>query len=416
MPNGRIHSDWIETCVAANATSNTPEPFRRWGALSAVAGALGRRCWYDAGEYQVRPNLYTVLVAPPGHNKSVSLILPFGRIFNKLSEPLIGKREDIELSRLSWGKYIPDPPGQPLHLVSGRITPERLCQLMQKASHPVLDLPPTTFDASLTIKTNEFGQFMTRQNQFLQIIMTEGWDAVELFEYQTKHQGDDSIKGVCINWIAAATPSEFIANMPANATEQGLLSRIIPVFHVGDPPRITTKTDGTDSEVIEELASDLGQIATINGPFVWEPGLEEDVIQPWIDRGMEPRPTDPMMQEYCSRRFSHLIKMSMSISASRRPTRVITADDWATALTMLATAEDNMPFLLRRFGMSDAGRFMDDLHEFLRKQEGKFVKLSVLRREAMRTAKNLSEVESAIKNLLESKLVEVEGELVRTVG
>ena len=90
MP-GRNYPDWIDACASAAQGSITPPIFRKWAALSAIAGALGRRCWYDAGEYKVRPNLYTVLVAPPGFGKSVGLILPYDKVFRKLTEPLIGR-------------------------------------------------------------------------------------------------------------------------------------------------------------------------------------------------------------------------------------------------------------------------------------------------------------------------------------
>ncbi len=129
---------------------------------------------------------------------------------------------------------------------------------------------------------------------------------------------------------------------------------------------------------------------------------------------MEPRPTDIMMQEYCSRRLSHLTKMCMAISASRRSTRLITHDDVTTAQEMLFEAERGMPLLLRRFGMSDAGRFMDTLLEFAQKKKDYF-KMSLLRREATRTASKLGDVEPAITNLLDCGLLVQEGDLVKAI-
>jgi len=416
MPN-RIFSDWIEACANVAQGSITPPIFRKWAALSAVAGALGRRCWYDAGEYKVRPNLYITLVAPPGHGKSVGLILPFDKVFRKLTEPLVGNRAEVEGSRLIWERYVPNPPGTPLRLVSGRVTPERLAQLMKKAEHCVLDAPGELTSAAITIKTNEFGQFMTQTNQFLQITMTEGWDAVETFEYQTKNMGDDIIHGMCLNWAAAATPSEFVANMPANATEQGLLSRILPINYTGSKPPSQTRGLGYSDEDVERLAEDLGQISALVGPFDWAPGVEENLVQPWLDAGCPPTPTDPMMKEYNARRFSHLIKICMGISAARRSDRLITADDWNSACEMLFEAETFMPALLRRFGMTDAGKFADDLLDFGRTNANKdgYIKASLIKREAIRLARNLSEIDTAIQMLTASKQLVQEGDLYKVL-
>ena len=60
---GRHFSNWIEACVHAVPNTPIPEVFRRWAAISAVAGAMGRRCWYDFGAFTVSTNMYIILVA-----------------------------------------------------------------------------------------------------------------------------------------------------------------------------------------------------------------------------------------------------------------------------------------------------------------------------------------------------------------
>ena len=46
-----------------------PELFRRWCAIAMVAGALERRVWTLNSGKKTFPNLYTLLVAPPGVGK-----------------------------------------------------------------------------------------------------------------------------------------------------------------------------------------------------------------------------------------------------------------------------------------------------------------------------------------------------------
>lgn len=366
------------------------------------------------GEYKIRPNLYVVMVAPPGAGKSIGMILPIDKVYRRLTSPLIGNKQEIDATKLIWEKFIPAP-GHPLRLVTGRVTPERLAQLMKKAEHTVMDAPGDLTSSALTIKTNEFGMFMTQQNQFLQVMMTEGWDGVDIFEYQTKNMGDDIVHGMCLNWIAAATPSEFVANMPANATEQGLLSRILPIYYNGPTLVQRMASDGYAEEDIVRLAEDLGQIAGICGAFEFQKGVREEIVQPWIDAGMEPAPTSIMLTEYNSRRLSHLIKICMAVSAARRDTKIIEKHDWHTACAMLFEAEKYMPDLLRRFGMSDGGRFADDVLDFAIKNADKTgcIRKSIVMREAIRLARNLNEIETTMALLTESKQLIAEGDFYK---
>lgn len=89
----RNYTDFVKASVEAVADSPIPKPFAQWSALSAVAGAMGRRVWYPMANYDIRSNLFVVLIAPPGRNKSVSLILPFTKVFSRLTTP-VGTTED----------------------------------------------------------------------------------------------------------------------------------------------------------------------------------------------------------------------------------------------------------------------------------------------------------------------------------
>ena len=44
----------------------TPAPFRLWSGITAVAGAVERRVWAETRQNLISPNLYVLLVAPPG--------------------------------------------------------------------------------------------------------------------------------------------------------------------------------------------------------------------------------------------------------------------------------------------------------------------------------------------------------------
>ena len=58
--------NWIQEYVAQQQNSEAPDEFHLWTAVSTVAGALGRKVWFDMGNHLVVPNFYIVFVSPPG--------------------------------------------------------------------------------------------------------------------------------------------------------------------------------------------------------------------------------------------------------------------------------------------------------------------------------------------------------------
>ena len=398
----RNFRDWVEACANVTPGKYVPQAFRKWTALATVGAALRRQVWYPHGDWDARPNLFIALVAPPTHGKGVSFTAPFDLIYKNLTEPTAGDKKDKEEAQLEWKKYIRNGDWDtPLRLIGGKVTYEELCVVMKDIIRNVEGTSRGRFPcSSILVKTSEFGVFMNRTATNLQMLLTEAWDSAPDHEYRTKTAGSFIVKGPTITWCAAATPSQFVEHMPANAKDQGLLSRIIPVVKMDAPPTMEVRVDSFDMPTIEKLREDLGQIMEIKGPFWWSKECEEDLVKPWLEGGLKPLPTDAMMQEYNGRRFSHLIKMSMCFSAARRDSRVMTSEDWIDAQALLFAAEENMPLLFRRFSMSDAGKLADDLVEMVRRTGRMYHK--TLQRTAIRTSRTCQDVDAIIATLIES--------------
>ena len=65
--------DWINAYMDFTEGMPSPEIFRLWAAIGAVAAALERRVWVETAEGEVYPHLYTLLVANPGIGKSIAI-------------------------------------------------------------------------------------------------------------------------------------------------------------------------------------------------------------------------------------------------------------------------------------------------------------------------------------------------------
>tara|TARA_Y100000289_G_scaffold17218_1_gene16369 strand:+ start:902 stop:2158 length:1257 start_codon:yes stop_codon:yes gene_type:complete len=412
----RRFKDFIQASVDAVKDSPIPKPFAKWTALSAVSGALGRRVWFPMPNYNIGSNLFVILIASPGRNKSVSLILPFSKVFSKLTSP-VGATEDDHnfnsgLDEYGLRKY-------PLYTIQDRITPEKLAVDMTKVTRLDLRLcteeNPEFYDSSLTLVTSEFGTFMGRNERYLQMFLTDMWDAKDSYSHKTKTAGEYIIQGPCLNWIACATPTQFVDNLPEDAKSQGLLSRIIPVYYEGEKIPQDLRQKVISEHTINELRNDLSNIAKMHGPMEFERDAFELANTDIFD-GIQPEPTDPHLSEYCQRRVSHFLKVAMSVSASRSSSLKITKDDWETTKEIMFDMEQNMPKALEGFGMAKTGRIAHDMKVWLDATllsgNKNHMQLRFFKRELLRKIQNPGELDQTIKAMQDSGYIKLEGNLI----
>lgn len=411
----RNFGNFISACEAAVEDTHIPKLFRTWSAVSAVAGALGRRSWFDFGPFLVRPNLYIVLIAGPGRGKSLSMILPFEKVFKGLTvEP--GCKEGDEDFNYTLEKY--DIKHRPLYIVQDKITPEKLSRVMahtERLDSSLSTLEEEWNESSLTLVTSEFGSLVSRNDSYLQMFLTGMWDAPDNYTYRTKTSGEDILKGPCLNWIAASTPEQFALNLPENARTQGLLSRIIPVYYDG-PRSVQSLWYGKPTyDSLEGLRADLADISKIYGEFRIDDRIRERAEKE-VNEGLKPTPSDPNLSEYLERRPAHFIKVAMCMSAARSSDRIITNSDWEQTKELMFETEKHMPKALIHFGVGKAGRMVIDLYEslqYITATVGKNrIPLPYFRREIMRRVTTPAEAGQTLKAMEDAELIRVEDNMV----
>lgn len=413
----RKFKDFVQASVDAIKDSPIPKPFAKWTALSAVAGALGRRVWFPMANYNIGSNLFIILIAPPGRNKSVSLILPFSKVFSRLTNPVGAGPEDHNFNSGLADYGLKD---YPLYSIQDRITPEKLAVDMTKITRMDMRLGNIEnefqfFDSSLTLVTSEFGTFMGRNERYLQMFLTDMWDAKDSYSHKTKTAGEYIIQGPCLNWIACATPTQFVDNLPEDAKSQGLLSRIIPVFYEGERIPQDLRQKVISEHTINDLRNDLSLIAKMHGPMQFDNETFEIANQDIYDN-IQPEPTDPHLSEYCQRRVSHFLKVAMSVSAARSSSRLITKEDWETTKEIMFDMEKDMPRALEGFGMAKTGRIAHDMKVWLDatlSSSGKnHMQLRFFKRELLRKIQNPGELDQTIKAMQDSGYIKLEGNLI----
>src|SRR3954468_5357256 len=72
-PTSRKLANWIESFIRYSDVLASPQIFRQWAAIGILSGVMERRLWVHTKGSNLYPNLYTVLVGPPGVGKSAVL-------------------------------------------------------------------------------------------------------------------------------------------------------------------------------------------------------------------------------------------------------------------------------------------------------------------------------------------------------
>ncbi len=118
-----LPDDFVSDFFAYTADVHSPELFRRWTAITMIGAALERRVWVRTGPYATFPNMFTLLVAPPGTGK---------KVIEKASE-LLG-----ETMR-------PDTKIKAFHVAPQSITKAALIDTLKDAKQQTLTPMGTTF-------------------------------------------------------------------------------------------------------------------------------------------------------------------------------------------------------------------------------------------------------------------------------
>ena len=322
---GRALPDWLDAYMEYTEDSEPPKMFHLWSAISTIASALQRKCYLRWGTLTFYPNMYIVLVAPSGKCRKGTAMDPARDLLDALALPLAAEAT----------------------------TREALIRALRDANSTNFD--PNTgdqqFHSSLTIHSKELTVFLGYDNKQLMMDLTDWFDCHNRWTYRTKTQGDDDIIGVWVNLIGATTPELIQTALPPDAIGGGLTSRIIFVFESRKYKTAIYPEPG-DPELYRKIISDLERIHLMAGQFK----VTDEFIDIWTqwypDQEINPPNLGPNLSGYMERRPTHVMKLSMIMSASRSGDLIITGDDINKAIRIIQATEKKMPQVFSGVGKS----------------------------------------------------------------
>lgn len=329
--------NWIKAYLAYTYESVSPEEYHKWTALSCIAGALRRRVFFDMSYFLLYPNLYTVLVGPPGRCKK-STAMRIGR----------GMLSEVPVANFT----------------TDSTTRERLIQDLSQAH--------VDGHSSMTAFSSEFASLLTSSGADMVVFLTDIYDCPNEWAHKTKVGGTNKIKAPYLNMLAATTPDWISKAMPLDTVGIGLTSRIIFVFQ--DTPRIRRARPKLTPEQVALrglLIEDLNTMSQLAGEYTFTKECD-DFYEDWnLEHQKNPNPIgDPRLSGYFERKPMHAVKIAMLLAASFRDELVITVDDLQLALSLLAEVEERMPQVFANVGKNPLAMDYDDVQKFIQQNGG----------------------------------------------
>ncbi len=324
----------------------TPDLFKKWAGISAVAGALERRVWGITRNIQLIPNFIILLVSPPGIGKTV----------------VISEVHDL------WLKVKPELNISPTSITRAgfidQLNAVHLSRLIKDSNG--IPTGNAFFYHSLNVAAPEFGVLIPKHDlEFLNTIN-------DLYDCRSNYvERKRSIKDVIniprphTNILAGTQPSYLGDLLPDTAYGMGFTSRCIMVYQgIGPRVEIFGDSQGTNDNLRKDLIFKLSQIAQLYGQVSWDSEAAL-AIQSWVDGGMLPSPEHFRLTNYNTRRDLHLLKLCIISSASHLRMKVI-LEDFLWARDTLIEAESFMPDVFKDMMAGPDTQIKADLSTFVR--------------------------------------------------
>lgn len=323
----RRTDDILDAYVSYQDNTEPPDIFKKWVGISMIAACMQRKCWLQYGNTSVYPNMYIVLVAPPGRARKGTSMRPAKSHLDALN----------------------------IKIAAEATTRQALIRRIAEAQNTfeIKDERGTNPMAhcSLTIFSDELTVFLGYSNKELMAHLADWFDSHDRWIYETKGSGTDEITNLWVNILGATTPELMQATMPMELMGGGLASRMIFVYASQKKKKAIFPT--YDEKIRKDVEHDLSVIADMKGKFV----VTKNFIRKWAEYYTEKPEACPLksrlLNYYWERREIHLLKLSLIMSASRSNEQIVRVCDFDRAMEFIEEVEQQMHMVFTGMGHSD---------------------------------------------------------------
>jgi hypothetical protein len=282
--------------------------------------------------------MYAFLVGPPG----------------------IGKSRTIS----AIGTYLRELEG--FHLAPTSMTGASLIDALAEAKVDILyghqEGQHRVFN-SMLVMPDELSALMHEYDRALVATLTTFYDCLPYSQTRRVAKVNIEITHPQLSILAGDTTSHLLKTLPEGVWDQGLMSRTLLIY--ADDRTLQDDIFVSNDTYSKDLAHDLHTISTLQGQLRVSDSYR-NAYNTWRKADCPPKPTHPRLQHYCSRRASHMLKLSIIASVDRSDELLVDEPDFNRALEWLLAAEQKMPSTFQVTSSIDS-RAMEELLHFVKK-------------------------------------------------
>jgi hypothetical protein len=342
--------DFFSLYFSYTADTEVPAFFNRWTSIVGIGAFLGRGLYFSHGHFTVNPNVYCMLIGSPGTRKSSAIKLMKSILVKAGYNTIAADRTTKEKFLLDLGQYKDEPfqPNQGRRVVAPSFDTWDLMG----------DSNDITVDKEMLIAADEFNDFIGLGNHDFISLLGNLWDYSGNYENRIKNGKSVNIYNPTISILGGNTPTGFSLAFPTEILGQGFFSRLLLIYGEPNGRKITFPKAPCPAATLQ-LVEYLQRIKReCVGEVTMTPGaskLVDKIYREW--KGID----DVRFESYSNRRFTHLLKLCLVVTAVRFSTQ-ITEHDVVYANTILSHAEHLMPKALGEFGKA---RHSDTVHKVM---------------------------------------------------
>lgn len=347
----RRTKDVLDAYLEYQANTEPPDIYKTWAGISMIAATMQRKCYLKWGVYNFYPNMYIILVGPPGKARKGTAMSPAKSQLQALKVRTAAEATTKEA-------------------LIRRIA-ESANMYENKKGMPVAH-------CSLTIFSDELTVFLGYSNKELMANLADWFDCADHWTYDTKGAGTDEIHNLWVNILGATTPELMQATMPMELMGGGLSSRMIFVYapKKGRKVALPWRTEQQE-QLCKDVAHDLETIFAMQGQFTTTKNFTTRWTQWYLSKPEECPLGCRHLNYYWERREVHLLKLCMIMSASRSNEKIIRVCDFERANDILSEAERTMPYAFQGMGhRSDAQVMAIIMNEIIERETCTFKDLA----------------------------------------
>lgn len=309
--------------------------------LVALSSIISRRVWLDMEYFTIFPNLYVVLVGPPGNRKTSAM---------STGKALLRELKEIPFS----GECI---------------SKEKLVLDMTEQERGIMDLPDKyakmRLYSPMTVMVTELSEFLSISAAGMIGFLTDVYDQ-EFYEHKTKNKGTSVITGPFLNVLACTTPEWITTYLRSDIISGGFSRRTLFVNETEKSARIAFPT------ITPAMSSAWGRVLQhsrillkVRGPFLWSPEAREYYTKWYI--AYSP-PSDESLVGYYETKHIQMLKLAMLVALSDDPTKlVLEVRHIEVALSFLSLVESNLAKVFEAMGRNDLNRIASKTLDVIRR-------------------------------------------------